>query len=1103
MTYQSFEFTAFTEADLLSGGNTDIGCGDTFIMPAAATTCFTVYDNDCYLSGDSYCNENADDQYGQQATIEGENGALGNGGQIYAEVYYWVHDQYGNWYVMIEIEQEGTGGDYFTFLSSYGVPPAGSQLTVHSSCNVVDGGWNPSYKDLSAGEKVETGSISGTVFCDIDCDGINGEVTVIPGETYTVEAEDMIMCGFTRVYGSHASGGKLVKLETTGYSDWDGYLKTDFKGQDGTYDIKIRVQDENDGQSTIWVKVNGQLVKAIKLDRDSDGGGSNNGGFSTYVIKNVELDTGDEFKLVVNGDNCEFVRIDKIDFVGAPKTVVTNEPTKAGVVIKLLDLDGNVVAETKTDANGNYKFDDIPVGDYKIMGVAPDGTEFTIQDAGSDDSRDSDVDGSGTSGVVTVTKDGNADIDLGVCDKPLGSLGGRYFCDEDNNSIDNGEPGIPNATVWLIKVGSGVIADTTTDANGNYLFTGLEEGDYIVRFEDPNDVAGAEGKVFVDPNVGLDDTVDSDVETIGASGNGNTGTISLAAGENKRDVDAGIEDPGTAAITGRYFCDENDNDRDDGEPPIVGAEVKLLNAAGVVVATTFTLADGTYAFTGLDAGTYSVIFAADASGKTFVNRDVGDDIDDSDVDPATGQTGPIVVQVGETSANNDAGVEDPKTASVGNQVWFDANGDGILNNGEAGVDGVEVKLLADLDGDGEIDDVVDTMMTANGGFYLFENLHAGDYSIMFTAPDGLEFTVASPLAADDLNNDSDARAGGMTDVFNLSIGEAERDIDAGLIRSNGDPEPQDDAAKTCADETVMVDVLANDSDPDSDVLTISAVDGQAITEGATVTTASGVNVTLQGGKLVVDGEAAYAFLDIGQEAIENISYTVSDGQGGSVSANLAVTFCGDANSVQTLCDTLPDGEILYKVQSSNIEFPVEDYAFNIQFTNTGDARFDGVIFEAAYCLDRGTPVARAEQFEDAPINTGSMYCVTEADAATLFGPAQVSVFNGLDAAENLDLINWILNQEFEENGFTGWEVQRAIWELTNSDDLAFLDAIDPGFGQDANVDAILSQAAANGEGFEAGVGDVIGVIIDPGNSNPANQQPFIIAMNFEDYDCLC
>ena len=410
MTYQYFDWTAFRESDLLQDGDHNLGCGDTFTMPASATVCVTAKDNDTKLSGDNY--DHATDSYLQTASIEGDSGEIGNGGQIYAENYYWVYDQHGNWYVMVEIEQEGSSDDYFTFYtgSGYTVPPAGATLTVHSACDVTSE-WID-YNCLDAGEKApSTGSISGTVFCDIDCDGINGEKVVIEGHDYTIEAEHMAETGFHTVHASQASGGQFEKLNAAG---GDGELWTHFGGKDGLYDIKLHMQDENDGQSQVDLYVNGTYKGTVTLDKDDDGSGSDHGGFSTFVLKDVDMHKGDEIKLVVHGDHGEFVRFDKMVLEGKDEHVITEEPAKEGVTVKLLDAAGTVVATTTTDANGNYSFDGIVPGDYAIMGIAPDGTEFTIKDAGTDDDIDSDVDSNGMSGTIAVTAGSQTDIDLAL-----------------------------------------------------------------------------------------------------------------------------------------------------------------------------------------------------------------------------------------------------------------------------------------------------------------------------------------------------------------------------------------------------------------------------------------------------------------------------------------------------------------------------------------------------------------------------------------------------------------------------------------------------------------------------------------------------------------
>lgn len=149
----TYNFTAFTEADLLaagSGNGDNLGYGDTFTMPGCASVEFSVTDNDSRLSGDSRHNEHANDKSGQHASITQNGQDVGNGGQIYAEGYMWLSDQAGNWYLMIEIEQEGGGDDYFAFHECYGVPPAGAELTVHCGGNISC--WEPRFDDLTAGE---------------------------------------------------------------------------------------------------------------------------------------------------------------------------------------------------------------------------------------------------------------------------------------------------------------------------------------------------------------------------------------------------------------------------------------------------------------------------------------------------------------------------------------------------------------------------------------------------------------------------------------------------------------------------------------------------------------------------------------------------------------------------------------------------------------------------------------------------------------------------------------------------------------------------------------------------------------------------------------
>lgn len=74
---------------------------------------------------------------------------------------------------------------------------------------------------------------------------------------------------------------------------------------------------------------------------------------------------------------------------------------------------------------------------------------------------------------------------------------------------------------------------------------------------------------------------------------------------------------------------------------------------------------------------------------------------------------------------------------IGDFVWVDTNKDGIQDVGEPGYDGLRVELYKD-NGDGlanpGLDTLVNFTVTANGGYYLFPNLPADDYFLVFYKP---------------------------------------------------------------------------------------------------------------------------------------------------------------------------------------------------------------------------------------------------------------------------------------------------------------------------------------------------------------------------------
>ena len=398
----------------------------------------------------------------------------------------------------------------------------------------------------------------------------------------------------------------------------------------------------------------------------------------------------------------------------------------AGVTVTLKDGQGNVVATTQTDANGNYGFD-VAAGTYSIKVDAPDGFTFTSKDAGGDDGRDSDVDpATGRSASVTVAAgETNNTLDAGLqkIAKNTGAIGDRVWEDKDVDGIqDSGEAGIAGVTVKLLDGNGNVLATTTTDANGGYLFENLAAGSYKVQVVKPNGYYATLG------DKGTNDAIDSDIDS-----SGRTGLISLAEGETDRSVDAGLYRK--ASIGDKVWEDmDHDGVQDANEPGIGGIRVSLYGwngASQYKVASTTTDSQGEYSFHGLDAGWYYVAFdkanvyhhsgwggTYNMSDWYWASKDSGgDDAKDSDVYKRSGDstyTDWTWLDAGEYDMSWDAGIT---------PIVIDLDGDGVetvsrkdaggsfdlFGNGreiESGWVAADDALLAvDANGNGTIDDI--------------------------------------------------------------------------------------------------------------------------------------------------------------------------------------------------------------------------------------------------------------------------------------------------------------------------------------------------------------------------------------------------------------
>ena len=143
----------------------------------------------------------------------------------------------------------------------------------------------------------------------------------------------------------------------------------------------------------------------------------------------------------------------------------------------VLDADGKPMTAT-TDENGAYQFVGLAPGAYRVVIVDPNAGDL----AGLIPTQAYTGRGA-TQASVTVTDASVQGVDFGLV--APATIGDRVWDDANGNGTDEGEPGVPHATVILTDANGVEVARTTTDTNGNYQFTGLVPGTYTVSIEVP------------------------------------------------------------------------------------------------------------------------------------------------------------------------------------------------------------------------------------------------------------------------------------------------------------------------------------------------------------------------------------------------------------------------------------------------------------------------------------------------------------------------------------------------------------------------------------------------------------------------------------------
>ena len=563
--------------------------------------------------------------------------------------------------------------------------------------------------------------------------------------------------------------------------------------------------------------------------------------------------SGNDFAIYSKASITGFVFND----VDGDQRIGSTELGISGISIELFNKSGVSQGTTTTDIDGEYSFSNLDGGLYWVEET--DNGAYTSVSANN----------------ISVNVGSGQQVEQHFADILASTISGAVFNDINGNGIQDvvEEPLVGVTVEW--DDGS-ITGSTTTDSDGLYSFTVTPNQSYVITETDPANYTSISG---------------------------NTKTVSVATGGA---AIANFADIKQWTISGVVFEDINGNNTlDEFELGLEGVTVSLSSGQNMT-----TSANGTYQFTGVSAGSFTVTSAVPTGYASLTTTNHSVTIPAGGADTANF---PLV-----------------QTGSVLGAVFNDLNGNGTQDTGENGVSGVLIELNGQY------------VHSISDGSYEFINVAAGSYTVNSTTPADFASTTGSSINITLTGSNGASASFGLRPDGVLS-GKAYNDINGNGTQDEGESGMANVAltldggsnVTTVADGSFVYSFLTAGSKTLAAVNPTGYSNTSPLSVALTPTDASSFGFQMTGtiSGQVINDDNGNAVIDDGESGMAGIDITLTDSASGTVQVTTAsdgsYIFTGVTADTYTISSVDATGYISINANSDNFVFSGGDtYSYN-------------------------------------------------------------------------------------------------------------------------------------------------------------------------------